>query len=339
MVEGLTEILRAYGIETFTVTKVTPRLWKITSNNYNFALKHARLGEDKIEQWQELYQLKAARDLSVISPVYRTTEGQIYCIYQKSIYYLSPWFDSEKGDHATDKQQALFATVGRLHGETKQAYSIELETIEQKIEDEKKKHEDAKSLLLQYIVHFEQIRYMPPFGLEVCTQLRDILNVMRQLSKWYDNYLIDIKEEQTTYQSICHGYLSATHHIVTSDQAVLINWEHAHFGDSMLDLQNYLHRACFQHDTNMTKIIEDFSYYENQNPLKNSERSLLAIHLLQPSPYLQVIQESDQAQAQPFQIRSLLQQYRRLLAGVMFQEMLEQKRNIEIESQTKEKND
>lgn len=337
--EGITEVLRAYGIDSFTVTNVTPRLWKITSNNYNFALKHARLEEDTVEQWQELYQLKAARDLSLISPVYRTIEGQIYCKHQKGIYYLSPWFDSENGDHTANKQEALFATVGRLHGETKQAYSIEIETIEKKIEEEKKKLEDAKSLLLQYIVHYEQTRYMPPFGLEVCTQLRDILNAMKELSKWHDNYLIDIKEEETTYQSICHGYLSTTHHIFTSDQTILINWEHAHFGDSMLDLQNYFHRACFQHDTNMSKIIEDFSHYENKNPLKNSERSLLAIHLLEPYSYLKVIENFDQAQAHPFQIRLLLQQYRRLLAGVMFQEMLEHNRNIVIENQTKEKND
>ncbi|WP_112181510.1 MULTISPECIES: hypothetical protein [Paraliobacillus] len=339
MVEIITEILRAYGIDLFNVTSVTPRLWKITSNNYNFALKHARLEEANIEQWQELYQLKAVRDLSVISPVYRTTEGSIYCTYQNNIYYLSPWFESENGDHTIDHQQGLFATVGRLHGSTKQGYSIEVQTIEEKIEDEKKKHEEAKSLLLQYIGHFEQMRYMPPFGLEVCTQFRDILNALKQLSKWHDNYLTDIKEEQTTYQSICHGYLSATHHIFTSDQAVLINWEHAHFGDSMLDLQNYLHRACFQHDTNITKIIDDFSYYEKQNPLTNSERSLLAIHLLQPYRYLKVIQDFDQVQAQPFQIRNLLQNYRRLLAGVMFQEMLEHNRNIVIENQTKENSD
>lgn len=338
--DDITEILRAYGIEAFTVTKISPRLWKISSGNYNFALKQARLDEDSIAKWQELYQLKAVRDIPVISPVYLTVDGEIY-YYQEGIYYLSPWIENEIRDSSTDQQQALFSTVGRLHGTTKQAYPIQIDTIKQLIEAEKNKLEDMRALLFEYIAYFERIRYMPPFGLEVCTQYRDIDNVFKQLSKWYDNYLTDISDEPISYQSICHGYLSATHHIFTPDQAFLINWEHAHFGDSMLDLQNYLQRTCFQHDINVQKVIEDFTHYESQNPLKNSQRSLLAIHLLQPHAYLQVIEDFDHVQttSQPFQIRNLLQHYRRLLAGLMFQEMLEHKRHEIIESENKVEND
>ncbi|GGM27222.1 hypothetical protein GCM10011351_11270 [Paraliobacillus quinghaiensis] len=335
----ITEVLRAYGIQTYTFTKITTRLWKINSNKYQFALKRTQLNPQQIGQWKELYQIKTIRELPVIPPVYRTKTGEIFYMKNEDMYYLSPWIESDVHTNASNQQQILFATIGKLHATTKYANAIESKVIEQTIKTEKKNLKEMHAMLLYYIEYFEQKRYMPPFGLEVCTQYRDVEMIFKQLDGWYDNYLTDIKQEQTVYQSICHGYLAPTHHISTPDQSFLINWEHAYFGDAMIDLRDYVYTRCFHHDSDVTQLVQDFSQYEKQNPLSNSERSLLAIHLLNPSAYLQVISDFKNTKNQVLQIKSLLEYYRRLLAGSIFQETLNNVRNQTIEKQEKNQTD
>ncbi len=336
-IEQLKEILKQYGLTQFRAEQITPRLWKIYSQNGVFALKMSSLTPNTLNNWYEIYQLKEKRQLSFILPVFRNLQGTIFTSHQSTIYYVMPWVDLQENTQMNGSYKDLFGVLGSLHDVTKQRHYVNLSLIEEQIKRDKLETEKKLSLLLDYVEQIEQKRYLSPFELELCTQFHEIEPIFQNLNNWYDNYLIDIKEEEIGYQSVCHGFATASHYVATGDQGYLINWEHTHIGDPMTEIASFIYHQTSTHDTDMSQITQAIPYYEKNYPLTNSQRSLLAIYLLQPDPYLQIIEQYFERKNKQIElIPSLIQGYRRLMAGVMVQEQQQIARDKMIENNKEE---
>ncbi|WP_141652145.1 hypothetical protein [Paraliobacillus sp. PM-2] len=332
-IDQLTQVLNQYGLKHFRAEKITSRLWKIYSQNGIFALKMSSLTPNTLNKWYDIYQLREKSQLSFILPVFRNLQGNIFTTYQSFIYYVMPWVDQQDSTQMNVSYKDFFGLLGKLHEITKQRHYVNLSLTEEQIKLNKLETEKKFSLLLDYIEQVEQKRYLSPFGLELCTQFHEIETIFHRLNNWYDNYLTDIKDEEIGYQSVCHGFATASHYVANADQGYLINWEHTHIGDPMTEIASFVYYQTATHDTDMSQITQAIPYYEKNYPLTNSQRSLLAIYLLQPDPYLQIIEQYFERKNKQIElIPSLLQDYRRLMAGLMIQEQQQVARDKMLEN-------
>ncbi|WP_079708353.1 phosphotransferase [Paraliobacillus ryukyuensis] len=328
----LVHVLRQYGINVFSQEQMTPRVWKIMTQKRIFALKKSTLTDQTIGQWYTLYRLRESKQLFFIVPVYQNITGSIYTKVDNSIYYLMPWIPEEKEHPGQGTTKDFFASLGRLHGATKQSYYVNYTATEEQIKWNKLEMEKKYERLLMYIDRLEEKRYMSPFGLEVCTQFHQVEQIFQALARSYDNYLTDVKSEEFEFQSICHGYPTASHYLATTDAGCFINWDYAHMGDPMMELATAIYYQTYRHDTNILHITEAIPYYEKQSPLTFSQLDLLAIYLLQPDAYLAVIQQYLAEQSRQLTLTPLLlQNYRRIIAGLSIQGHLQQHRDQLLE--------
>ncbi|MDC3412483.1 phosphotransferase [Terrihalobacillus insolitus] len=334
MLDPIREILQEYHVEHFDYGKLTNRTYKIDTYQTSYVLKKSRLTSKSLPMWNRVYQLSAQESLASVLPVYMTRRRESYVSYNNEIYYLSPW--KEKGDKQdqTDGIKSLYETLGSIHYKTKQRQEVWTEDIEQKITHDKNRVKMYQDTLIKYVEAYEKRHYMSPFELRVCMQYRDIQKVLSELDNWYDCYLEDFQDEPTVYHSLCHGNLKSQHVIQHSERTYFINWEKAFIGSPVHDLSIYFFHTLSYHDNPIEQLATSFSVYQNKNPLLQKEISLLAISLLQPQSYFQILErysEKKSDKAQPFQLKSLEQCYRRLLNGLHLQEVL-----YDLRDETKE---
>lgn len=327
-INHLGEVLKQYGIVRFQEEEITPRLSKIISDYGIFALKLSTLSAYTVNNWYRIYTVKEQERLDFIIPVYRNLKGDIVARYQHAIFYLMPWIENIRDAQSEPSYQILFRTLGSLHAITKQKSSLDTTMLEESVNQHKKLTEQKFMFLIESIEQIEKSRYISPFGLEVCTQFHQIEFVFNRLFQCYDNYLTDIQTEEIAFQAVCHGNLTSTHLMSTVNHDYLINWEYTRIHDPMLEVATIIKNHTATHDTPISQIIEALSYYEKNNPITNSQRSLLSIYLLQPDSYLSVIQEyfTNRKNHQLALIPNLLQAFRRLTNGLIVEEQLNQMR-------------
>ncbi|WP_407272745.1 hypothetical protein [Radiobacillus sp. PE A8.2] len=327
--ETIYKVLQAYQLAPTEVRQITNRLYQVQSSQYSFALKRSRLKDTNINQWKHVYQTASQQQLSAIVPIYMTNNRGIFVQDQQEIYYLSPWKQQIESDEPEHEIESFYASIAKIHKQTKNEQKIDVKDIEKLIDNEKNQLAQLRRKLLSYVEKYERRRFMSPFELRVCMQFRDLEQVFSELDDWYDYYLEDVTEDKLLYSCMCHGNLRTTHMVYQNSQTYFINWERSFFGNSMTDLAIYYYHAFQYHDSYMDQLINAFPIYEKYNPLASSEKSLLAIYLLYPSSYLSVIESYEKKnakKAQPFQIRSLEQSYRRLMHGLSMQHYLYERR-------------
>ncbi|WP_186576248.1 protein kinase family protein [Aquibacillus kalidii] len=328
--KNVRSILNAYQIKPSEVSKVTNNLYRIQAQEYSFALKKSKLNRNQIDSWKQAYIYGNEYQLTSILPVYMTEKGDIFHQDYNDIYYLTPWKETRRNDEPEHEVESFYRTLGTIHHKTKKKLDIQVDQVEQQITQEKEKLSRFRQSILTNVELYESKRYMSPFELRVCMQYRDIEQVCNSLDDWYDYYLEDLKEDGVMNHSLCHGNLRASHLIYQSSNTYFVNWEKSHIGSPMYDLAVYYYHELKYHDCYLNHLMSSFSIYEKENPLLLSERSLLAVLLLTPSSYLQVIEAYNNKQfskSQPFQIRYLEQAYRRLVHGLSMQQHLKQIRD------------
>ncbi|WP_138415489.1 phosphotransferase [Aquibacillus sediminis] len=325
--KDIQRILEAYQINATEIVPITNRVYKIHSHNYTYALKRSRLTKSDIDKWSYVYQLANQQQISSILPVYMTRNGQVFYHDNQSVYYVTPWIEKKEIDEPEHEIDSFYQELAKLHQQTRQANDLRSDQLDQVIYQEKEKMNHARNRLLTFVETFEQRHYMSPFELHVCMQYRDIDYVFQQLADWYDFYLEDIESYGHGAYVLCHGNLRASHKIFQHNKTYFINWERAFYGSPVNDLARYFYNELKYHDSYLDQFIQSFSIYERYNPLKQSERSLLAIYLLTPSNYLRVVENyhsANNTKAQAFQIRELEYQYRRLMNGLNVQQHFHQ---------------
>lgn len=342
IVTNIKEILAAYQVNPSEISKVTNKLYKVQSHNYTYALKESSLTSNDLQRWRSVYRIGNDQQLASVLPVYMTNSGDIYQEHKGNIYYLSPWKEKRESDEPEHEIESFYHALGHMHNKTKQENRVHMEKLEELIQQEKESVSSYRNTLLAHIETYEQRRYMSPFELRVCMQYRDLEQVFKNLDSWYDYYLTDLKDDGVSYSSLCHGNLRPSHRIYQASHTYFINWETANFGSPVNDLASYFYHEFKYHDCYFNHLTDSFSIYERYNPLLQSERSLLAIYLLTPSAYLQIIDNYNRAvykKSQPFQIKYLEQAYRRLMHGLSMQHYLYQVRKSIIEKEQASDND
>ncbi|MDL4841688.1 protein kinase family protein [Aquibacillus rhizosphaerae] len=336
---NIKEVLKAYHVHPSEIIPITKRVHKVQTHNYIFALKRSRMRLNNMEKWRRAYQIGSENNLSSILPVYMTEQNQLFKQYEQDIYYLTPWKDSVSTDEPKHEMESFYHTLGQIHKQTKSEKQISSSMVEQMINQAKSDLSKQRQTLLGYIEKFEQKHFMSPFELRVCMQYRDLDQVFYYLDKWYDYYLEDISDDNRVYISLCHGNLRSSHMIYQHGHTFLINWEKNNFANPINDLARFYYNEFKYHDCSINYMTSAFPIYEKYNPLMQSERSLLAIYLLTPVPYIQLIERyyrNELALAQPFQVKKLEQSYRRLINGLnlqgYFYQMREQLKEKELES-------
>ncbi|WP_077621339.1 phosphotransferase [Sediminibacillus massiliensis] len=334
--EDIRFILQAFHVIPTDIVRVTDRLYKIHTPTDTFALKRSRLHPQSLSNWRSAYQNANKYRFDSIVPVYLTNDGEIYLEFQQDFYYLSPWIEQVASDEPKHDIEAFYHEISYIHQQTKQERKLPDNFLEQSVLKEKENVFSGQAQLLESVETFEQRRYMSPFELQVCTHYRDLLRVYQSLDEWYELYLEDESKSDSANVCLCHGNLRSSHIINRNSKAYFVNWEHSFHGSPMHDLALFYYQDFQYHDSLVDELIQSFYVYEKRYPLLQSERSLLAIYLLNPQPYLNVVNDYQQRttrKSQPFQLRSLEQSYRRLMNGLNMQEFLRERREEIIEQE------
>src|SRR5690625_2407206 len=119
------KVIGSYGIASQQIIQVTESVYKVVTNQQNYALKKSELTSKTRPAWENVYHEAQAKQLTGILPLYLTKTGSLYQEENDAIYYLSPWLT---GEQATIEQS--YRTIGQLHARTKQEERSEEHTSE-----------------------------------------------------------------------------------------------------------------------------------------------------------------------------------------------------------------
>src|SRR5699024_2665161 len=114
--------------------------------------------------------------------------------------------------------------------------------------------------------------------------------------------------------SLCHNRLDFSHCLM-NDHTYIINWEDACFDNPVHDLSALYRKTVMDYDTPVDSFLQNFSIYKEQNSLTEAEMFLLAIYLLDPTAYMNLIiqyRKDPEQNSQVELIQYLQQEYRRL---------------------------
>ncbi|SDK41268.1 phosphotransferase [Sediminibacillus albus] len=337
--EELKQVLKEYDIGPAEIVQMTNRLYKVHTYNYTFALKRSRLNPHQAVNWRNAYQQAYRHELKAVVPVYMTSRGELFVQHQGSYYYLTPWQETMERDEPVHGIEAFFREISSIHKQTIQENDILFADVQEIVAGQSQQVRANRRKLLEYVERFEARRFMSPFELQVCTHYRDIERAFTQLESWLDYYLEDIQADNRQRKCLCHGNLRSSHILTIKDNGYLVNWEHSFTGNPVHDLVIYFNNEFQYHDSLFSEVMNFFPLYEKRNPLLLSEKSLLAILLLNPSSYLELVEKNLQQQsdkALPFQVRDLERAHRRLIHGLKLQGILYEQREKILEEQLQE---
>ncbi|GGA85980.1 hypothetical protein [Ornithinibacillus halotolerans] len=324
--EKVRRVLESYHIYPVDIEKVSEKLFKIKGNKHHYALKKSHLHEEKLSDWLEVYRIAQATNLQSILPVYLTNSNQLYVKEGNDIYYLTPWIDSTNRNHPIEK---IYQHIGYIHAKTKKSQPITADIREKLKEDfllYKKQMIDSRKKLLFHVEEFEQEHFMSPVELLVCTQYRDMVQVYYLLEKRINQYIESLEDVSETKVTLCHGRLKDSH-FLSGNQYYFINWEQANYQHPIVDLTQFIKNKTLYYDSDKRLLLDKFKFYMEENRLEIHELTLLAIYLLDPSAYLEIIndyisRESDQTMIDT--VIRLQRLHRQLVFGISFSEFVEE---------------
>jgi len=309
------KVIGSYGIASQQIIQVTESVYKVVTNQQNYALKKSELTSKTRPAWENVYHEAQAKQLTGILPLYLTKTGSLYQEENDAIYYLSPWLT---GEQATIEQS--YRTIGQLHARTKQEETMPTEQIMERFSRYQKDCQHLQKGQLTYLKKFEMERYMSPFELQYATHFRDVELVFKELMESIDRFNDELTDMRTWNQSLCHGNLQLSHFFHQGHTSI-INWEKAHYANPIVDLVLFFKNEAIHYDTTNDVLLDLFTTYLEENDLKPIERYLLLIYLLDPTEYVSIVQhyvESRSNTPMIYQVKDLQIAYRKLLFGLDF---------------------
>ncbi|AIF45378.1 phosphotransferase [Virgibacillus sp. SK37] len=286
--EHIYKVLRNYKVYPLHVNKITGRLYKISDGNKEYALKQANLPKETFSMWEGVYQQAYSKQLTEILPIYLSNSGSLYTMVDGHTYYLQPWLEPRDAVERSEEINPLYRAIGRIHAKTKIFKTIPMQKVKDSFMEYRTFCSQLKKKLYTAVDAFEQSRYMSPLELQICTHFRDIDHAFQKI----DERIMELNEieekDQQWDRCVCHGNLALAHSIHT-DQTYLLNWERAHMDNAIMDLLSFFENETWRYNTPVDELIESFSTYYQENELSKTELLILSIYLLNPSPYLELV--------------------------------------------------
>lgn len=314
--KDIRKVLASYNIYPKHIKKISSHLFKITDEKGTYALKKSSLSDKDIQSWLTVYHEAQIKQLTQIMPVYITKKNKLYQQINGVIYYLSPWIH-----HEEYSIKMLYHSLGHIHQQTKQKAKIESKQIIKTFNDYKKYCEQIGNKLLGYLNDFESKHYMSPLELQVCTHYHHLEFALKESIRRIDVFTIELSEQASWSYSLCHGNLKLTD-IVGEN---IINWEKTSYNNAITDFVCLFNNGINHVESDVEQWINLFPTYMELNKLTTLELSLLAIHLLDVSLYIQKLDQyitNQREKSMIVQIQHLDTVYRKLLFGIKWTQFI-----------------
>lgn len=308
--ETIRKILASYGIHPLEIEKVSDNVFRIEDAQQAYALKRSGLTKESIPLWENTLHQANAQNLNVL-PVYLTRQRSLAAEMDHTLYYLTPWIQSEEPNIGL-----LYHSLGSIHAKTKQYHHFDQEKVEEQFHTYKNHCKAMQEKLFRYVEQYEKNRYMSPFELLVCMQYRDLEYACGECLRLIDLFLEEQSQQTVWSYSLCHGNLQLSH-VLHANSTYLINWEKAHYSNPLDDLVHLFAHDIGTYDAPEKSFIDQFSVYMNENELTKTELYLLTIHLLDPTEYMTIVENCEVAsETMVKKVQALQHAYRRVVFGL-----------------------
>ncbi|WP_284139735.1 MULTISPECIES: phosphotransferase [unclassified Virgibacillus] len=325
--EAIREALLHYGIAPMEIDQRTSRMFRIFDGNKSYALKKSKLNANSLKNWEHIYHYGYANGLSTILPVYLTKDRSLFVKINGDYYYLSPWIQTR---YLRSRPKEVYQAIGKLHSATKQTKPYSKDDSKDNMLQDFRQYAaycvTSQKKLLSTVEKFEASHFMSPFELQVCTHYRDMERLFFWLQKRIDQYLEEQQERDDYVYSIIHGNLHKDH-ILQGEQLQFINWEQSRLEHPTIDIATYIQSQTTYYDTDNDELISHFQYYTEENPLAKQDKYLLALYLLHPTSYLQLVEDDVKqrsSESMISRVQKLEKVYRQLLFGIQWNEQLDE---------------
>jgi spore coat protein YsxE len=320
------KIFAAYHIYPLHIEQITENMHKVSDGNKDYALKRSSLkNEQEAEVWKHVYEQANHHNLQSILPVYLTGEGKLYTIQNQNIYYLSPWLEAANVEKDKKTLEQFYHTIGQIHAKTRQVQTVDTSAFLPGFKEYASYCSNIQQSLLAYVEHFEKNRYMSPFELSVCTHFRDLDFSLMEIKRRLEQ-LMEIEDNTIPWNiSLCHSNLQFSHMLRTR-QLHLINWEKSRYDNAAMDLAAFFKNEMKKFDAPTEDAIDLFNNYMKENELTKSELYLLSIYLLDPAPYITLVEEyAKRKSGKPLieQTKMLEEAYRLIIFGIKWSNFIE----------------
>lgn len=316
MVKDIRKVLTSYSIFPKHIKNVSKNLYKVSDGKSTYALKKSSLADKNLQNWLTVYHEAQMKQLTQIMPVCVTKENKLYDQMDGVIYYLSPWVQ-----HEQYSIEMLYRSIGHIHQQTKQNKKIETKHITGKFNDYKNYCEQIGNKLLKHLNNFESKHYMSPLELQVCTHYHHLEFALKESIRRIEIFVTELGDHDSWNYSLCHGNLKLTD--IKGDK--IINWEDASYNNSITDFVCFFNNEINQYDSEVEQLINLFPTYMESNKLTTLELSLLTIHLLDLSLYIQKLEQymtNQLEQSMILQVQHLETAYRKLLFGIKWTQFI-----------------
>lgn len=320
--DWIREITKSYGINPRHIDKITNCLYRIEDQQGIYALKQSNLNYNSLFNWEQAYKQADLLKLTSILPVYLNRTNKLYYEMDGRLFYLVPWVTNKPVEIG-----GFYRTIGKVHAQTRRKQSF---FDSDKLNEFKRFNSYCKYLqekLLSYVEKFESKEYMSPFELQVCTHYHEIQHVFSVLSTRLVKFTENYKNDTTWYMSLCHGNLMLSH-ILEGKQPSIINWEKAFFGNATSDLIIFFNNEIGSYNSSVQSYVTLFNLYMDENKLTDIELCLLIINLMDPTPYLTLIEDylnQVHHKSMISLVKELQHTYRQLMFSLEFSNFIEKK--------------
>ncbi|WP_176224065.1 phosphotransferase [Thalassobacillus devorans] len=321
--EEIHNFIHSYGISGYHIRQVTDKLHRVETDNGVFAFKQSRYHSHEEDKWRPIINWLEVNGKNFAPPFARTTDGMPYVLGRSHIYYLTPWVEHTKDEYPSHDIESFFRSLGTLHKQSKQTQSDNQAYMEY-LWQKKEAGIQAHQLLLEKVEAFEKRHYMPPLGLAVCSQYKQLHYTLEFMKELYQELPERDRLPDNLPHVINHGNLKNDHIIQYHGHSYFVNWEQMFVGPPMLDLSRFFLNDFRFHDSPVEEYKKKFSVYERLYGITNQERLLLAIHLIDPHHYLtrldRLLREERSSELE--KVQKLEKSFRRIVYGRLIAESL-----------------
>jgi len=280
----ITAILHQYAILPQSIIRVTNRLYQIKANGKQYALKRSKMKKDNLEMWLSVYDIANKNELYAVLPLYLTKQNQLYTEMEEELYYLTPWIEGNSSTHSKDALESILRQLGMIHLRTKKIYKLKKDDIEKQFLPYQEFCKDTEKQLLEILEAIEKKLYPSPYELQVLTHFRDVVDAVKISQQLVDRIILLTDSEPGWGTSLTHGSLQKSHLF----EHYLINWEQASFKHASLDLNDLFKNESADFGVGEL-LLTLFPAYLEENPFGALELAFLALYLLNPMEYLNLV--------------------------------------------------
>ncbi|WP_257008388.1 spore coat protein YsxE [Bacillus sp. FJAT-45350] len=276
---------------------------RIYTRQGEFALKESSLQQEEADWLIHVVRRLNRLGYRNLVPIIPTKYGEYTLSTDTHTYYLMPWIHQDENRGDMPMERVIVEQMGEIHRLTVKSQAYEREDIDQSYQSLLTRWERRKRDLEQFAEQAEGKVYISPFELTLLTH-HHFLNAMIETAKthlktWYDQCI-----EKEKYRSVlCHGKLSRQHLLLyQNNQPLLFNFERATLDTPARDLALFYRYSLPYAKWDEEEILNWYGIYNQQLPLLEEERHLLASYLSFPEPILYAI---DSYRQQPLNMTEL----------------------------------